>query len=483
MSSDLPASLLKLRCQKCMIDFRNLARVEKHYGENPGCRPVAKHRPKCRLCEKAFHDERTLKRHVNHIHKGIERPRNHHCDICFESFELKRMLDNHLEFCRSKFKCLTCKEFFPSSWFLKRHVDFVHEGKRDHRCHDCHKSFATSGALNIHQSNLNCERDCVDEGCDFCHPERQSPSSSSGVAPPEFIPEEAIENEISEILDNPLPPSKGLSLYTCKLHHKNFSTEEKVREHINWIHHGIKVKICPTCKKGFASIPCLKIHFTKSPDCKRPSTFKKEKIHECPLCSKTFIEAPRLDHHVKLYHASIKCKDCDKSFQRRGEYDAHMAKHKSTNQIEVKDEPMEDPLSLSPKHESDPLAIANENDSGTEDQEEVKSVTPSKEQKCPECGEVVKNLKTHARKHLSSSSCNICGKTFKERYMVTKHIKLVHEKAGHEECPVCHKQFSSLKKHINDVHLRRSRVKCEICNKEFCTKQNLKKHTRNVHNQ
>ena len=54
---------------------------------------------KCDLCNKAFSENRDLKKHIKCVHEGLK---NHKCDICDKAFS--------------------------EPWKLKRHILTVHEG-------------------------------------------------------------------------------------------------------------------------------------------------------------------------------------------------------------------------------------------------------------------------------------------------------------------------------------------------------------------
>ena len=47
-------------------------------------------------------------------------------------------------------ECDICNKIFDNRKDLRRHVDAVHEGKRDKKCNSCGKSFALVNTLNIH---------------------------------------------------------------------------------------------------------------------------------------------------------------------------------------------------------------------------------------------------------------------------------------------------------------------------------------------
>merc|ERR1719354_56332 len=74
---------------------------------------------------------------------------------------------------------------------------------------------------------------------------------------------------------------------------------------------------------------------------------------------------------------------------------------------------------------------------------------------CDICGIVVPSLKTHNKFKHMPVNCEICGKQFGDKYLLTKHIQGTHEKSLIVQCDVCNKEFScksSLAKHLKRVH-------------------------------
>ena len=75
---------------------------------------------KCRICDKKF-VQSTLKRHLQTVHEGIK---NHQFKFCDKKFGQKET--------------------------LKTHVKMVHEGIKNHHCKICDKKFGQLGHLNRH---------------------------------------------------------------------------------------------------------------------------------------------------------------------------------------------------------------------------------------------------------------------------------------------------------------------------------------------
>lgn len=80
--------------------------------------------------------------------------------------------------------------------------------------------------------------------------------------------------------------------------------------------------------------------------------------------------------------------------------------------------------------------------------------------------------------------CTECGRAFKERGNLNKHILSVHEKQKLHQCERCNKRFSfrdGLLRHMNQVHGNERRFSCTICSQSFKQLTHLTKHVRCVH--
>ena len=105
--------------------------------------------------------------------------------------------------------------------------------------------------------------------------------------------------------------------------------------------------------------------------------------------------------------------------------------------------------------------------------------------KCHLCGKRFSNLRSHMETHkeVADLICDICGKAFKQKKNLTRHLR-IHSDARYI-CEVCGRQFvekHALKTH-SLLHTRGpKRFKCGVCAKDFHQKSDLKKHIGRHHN-
>ena len=80
--------------------------------------------------------------------------------------------------------------------------------------------------------------------------------------------------------------------------------------------------------------------------------------------------------------------------------------------------------------------------------------------------------------------CDLCGKNFKSKSNLSKHVKTLHLQLNKKDCDSCNKTFrdaNSLKIHIATIHDKKGISICEVCDKTFTSKKILKIHVNTIH--
>ncbi|XP_035712316.1 PR domain zinc finger protein 5-like [Folsomia candida] len=150
----------------CDKSYLTKADVSKHikieHAENPARFP-------CTLCGKEFRSKHNLDAHIS-THT-TEKP--YSCFTCGRHFsnayKLKIHEVTHLEqFARRIFKCEICDQTFLLKGYLQRHIQAVHENRRNHPCTFCDKRFSRSDNLRRHVEATHTGNEKI-HSCDKCN--------------------------------------------------------------------------------------------------------------------------------------------------------------------------------------------------------------------------------------------------------------------------------------------------------------------------
>ena len=93
-------------CKRCAYRFDHIDALNAHNAEiHGGIRDF-----QCSACDRSFHNECDLKKHVSSAHEGVK---------------------------EYKHKCDECGKAFSKISSLKRHIDTVHRGLKSFQCNHC----------------------------------------------------------------------------------------------------------------------------------------------------------------------------------------------------------------------------------------------------------------------------------------------------------------------------------------------------------
>ncbi|XP_046365434.2 zinc finger protein 271-like [Haliotis rufescens] len=415
----------------------------------------------CDLCEKVFKRVEDLDDHEA-THEGEDLFK---CRVCGRTFRQTRHLKLHLKIHVEKFKCDECGETFPTYSSLREHVR-THIESAPFKCDICEKRFTLKSCLRRHYSIHSGEKPHQCKHCDKCFRLASSLHYHKRVHTGEF-------------------PLK------CDFCDKRFRLSQALKKHVASFHAAVKPYKCDICKKGFVEKGRLtahrsRIHFgqknRKKGSSKTDSSDQKHSSFPCFVCKEGLKDSNDLENHLRSCPSQQKendglvleervdkneqpkvflCMKCEKGFSSCEKLLAHMRRHGEPSWL---------------------------NKSG------------SCRSTCHVCNKTVNHLQKHLVTHmgLKPFSCEVCGKSFPERYILTKHMKS-HSTVRHYECKLCNSAFKrgdNLKRHLKVTHnvdpekyeiknitsTKSKTYMCKKCDINFTDEDEFKQHKKN-HNE
>ena len=460
--------------------------------------------------------------------KGLEQSGGHPCNDCGKVFKSRSCLKRHNEGVHLKLKrffCPQCNMGFTFNSKLVRHIKKVHENdlEKEYQCGECQVVFLVKEHLKNHLNQKHTKSDVSLECSALDEPdgnEESEPKTPVEIKMEEVIMDEEMdeglhhedrdneeldhddldyEEQEQEVLDSEeldhndmdyeeltqaeLEQSSGKKImpeedlyekvvpnqFRCKECGKVFKNRSGIKRHVESVHSKIKRFFCPHCHIGFYFKAVYEKHVRnihqRSPNAKedsdfpvlteliRPEDIKQERHQQeeepeevlpdqyiCDQCSKVFKTRSILQLHVNRVHAKIKrffCPHCSVGFHFR----ANQIKHiKTFHQNVIMD--------------SSECAVLGEPLGAKETGKEVEFL------------------------------CEECGKSFKKKFCLKRHVDRVHAKIKNYICPHCQKGFflnENLKKHIKNMHKKAREFKCPHCQVVFLEKAHLKTHVQLEH--
>ncbi|KAM4633098.1 uncharacterized protein ACJ7VT_015606 isoform 2-T2 [Polymixia lowei] len=195
----------------------------------------------CKLCEKTFPSNVSLKRHAIVHSEG--------CGLCGKHFDSTENLKLHFE---AHNTCSICSKKCCSISKLERHMR-VHTRQKPFSCSVCEKCFSRTDILKIHMRSHTGEKPF---SCTFCE---------KGFS-------------LKDGLNKHLRCHTGEKPFSCSLCGQRFSVKSCLQKHMI-VHTGEKPFSCSVCGKRFGQKYYLKTH-------RRLHTG--EKPYGCSVCGKSF---------------------------------------------------------------------------------------------------------------------------------------------------------------------------------------------------
>ena len=269
-------------------------------------------------------------------------------------------------------------------------------------------------------------------------------------------------------------PECGKLCYTVKSLHRHYRDYHK--ESIKDVSiYAQQMKECVICNKSF------KIQSSYEDHMEEHKVGLGTKLIQCKICKLKFHYRTQLRKHLstKGDSDSTLCSLCGESFNNRCELKIHKKVHNKDNKLFAK-KSFKKPIgpqkcthcdlvfeSMNKKH----LHMFHVHDQGAAF--------------CDICGHKCWG-KSHLRKHVEvhneslSFECQHCGKGFKSKRNLERHIQVVHTSDSNKkyQCNQCGKGFTTnqnLRNHMN-IHLGLKPFKCEFCGSAYQNQSNLSAH-------
>ena len=448
---------LKYQCSECDKRFAFKAHLNSHTVSHQTIRQYA-----CEYCGKAFKRQQNLKQHVA-IHLNEKR---HKCKICGKGFNTNSMLCSHKVVHKArneglkKHVCGYCGRKFIRRQNMKSHMK-RHLKKGQYKCTNCDKVLRTGTALTRHMKTHEAVRNCP---CEICG---------------KLFTQQYITKTHMKICRNERQ-------YKCSVCDKTFNTNSALNSHTKK-HETARNFTCEYCGKAFKRKGNMNDHMKRHID---------EKQYKCTVCGKGHNTHSGLTMHMKTHETArnYACEYCGKTFKRQ----QHMKNHVATHL----DEKRHQCVVCGKGFNTSSLLCSHK-----------KSHMSVKQFSCELCGKMFKrqqHMKNHMVTHFGDKSyeCKICAKGFYTKSMLDSHRK--HCNSDNQECTMCHevikggkrmfqqhmkthpieytceicgrtfKQKANMKAHT-DIHLNERRHKCTMCDKAFNTSSQLGMHIRRAH--
>ena len=451
----------------------------------------------CKICTNIYKWKETLKRHMDMSHSGGTNT-GFKCDICAKVYTQKVTLELHIKFVHNKeqVSCGQCDMKFSSRSSLLYHKKFKHEG-RTFPCDICADKLSTKISLTNHierkhKSNISEEKFFA---CNSCSWKTDSQAKLHKHAKHNHVSRRRI---VCELCNKSLANSKTIASHlenhsktatayhncpNCSFYSPNRANFEKHTKSA----HNISSATCNLCKKSLANQQNLASHM-------KFHSKKRTAHHRCTKCFFHTASQFHLKRHVQEVHVVkklIACLKCDVKIELIKDFHSHMKSiHPKKLKIAMKKKRIKslrkcnicEYSSLLQKdidiHKKTHTNIVKDNSKSTEKPDGVQHPCD----KCTKSFTGRKPLKQHMKYH-GNFPCMKCFKTFS---LKSELLSLAHlcNNIKDKHCSLCGKSFrfkAELKRHIRSFHLKERLFKCKECPKAYTDPTPLRHHTNATH--
>ncbi|KAH9628106.1 hypothetical protein HF086_018322 [Spodoptera exigua] len=451
-------------CTICQSTFSNKKEYDIHYVDHEiGDADIGY---TCVVCRKQFTGYPSFRNHCYLAHVAKNK---HKCEHCPKSFSKQSILNNHIDTTHN-FKCEPCQKLFPSKKELHTHQIIHGKDKPPYFCQECGKTIESIDMCEFHID----EHSTTLYTCPICNETNNNKVDAAKHLTHHFG-EVLTDDDItaSDIGDHCSIDILGGVL--CNYCDELFKNRVEFDTHFT-TEHGDKPlvyscnicgKQCTECGKTFPRLSLLVTHTEAY-----HSEGSGEKPFLCGECGHGFKSPRRLSQHARAVHATcaLRCTQpaCPLTFESLKELLLHQRSHRARRGPWCRQCGLQFTTLWSCERHLD--------------------VHRKKSYACPVCGRTYREkylILKHIPSHFESvlHVCKVCGKVFSLRSRLVQHSK-THSDLRAYKCSVCNKGFmkaSVLEQHLN-IHTGFRPYKCTVCPKTFASHPNWYKHLRRVHN-
>lgn len=293
---------------------------------------------KCIHCEQVYHNERSLKQHMNLKHASNDPVM---CKICKKTLENKYYLAYHIKVYHTAityWKCDYCDKQFTCKRNIRRHIEYTHLGIQRHKCLECATLFKEKRSLRKHVRIKHPDSATFPQ-CHICEKRFESAKSCKthlklqhsldvNTHPCEFcsISFDTLEGLNSHLSANHLTEDE---LYKCQECNLVFKGQEKFNKHFETFHSELPsddkvLPRCIICMKDFSARKTLKRHIKKfhsdfdADELAAYGSRKRVFSVDCMECVRSFNDDFYSDVHLKLKNSResvvFECGTCNSSY-------------------------------------------------------------------------------------------------------------------------------------------------------------------------
>ena len=318
----------------------------------------------CKICGKTICDKWTLKAHIDQVHNNV---RKFKCEVCLQTFKVKKSLRKHQENHQKNLQCTCdiCGKTFRDKKFLITHQKSVHDffsnkqidtdvkHQENHQnnsectCGMCGKTFPEKSFLIRHLKTVHdfTDNQIFQFQCDSCnkifvkkqhlekhlkirHQKNMRTRGNSEKLYSDYSTSNE-KNNISEMKKSIEVCNQILKQVLCDICNKTFTSPEKLKIHVTETHQAEPVQ-CKLCDEVFESRKSLQDHsnsnhnsaIEKCNHCSKWFTKNSMKKHDCQKISK--IEKKLKQRLLTSYELNTKCKFCPKAFGSENKLRMHL---------------------------------------------------------------------------------------------------------------------------------------------------------------